>query len=118
MTFKQFFIMVGGVAICFIFFYLLPFIFFALGSVFLLLFSPILGFVKVNKVSIFKFTMQYIGFLSMDKNYTWKKKEALYPFKSQKHSIEKLPDIKENAGLQNQRSRLSETKKMVELKNR
>jgi len=118
MTFRQFFTLVGGAAICFVLFYLLPITLFIVASLFVMLFAGTLAFIKVNKVSIFKFSLQYLGFLSRTKNYTWKKKESLYPFKSQKKSLENLPEIKENVGLQNQKSRLSETKKMIELKNK
>jgi len=41
----------------------------------------VLAFVQINGVPIINMILASIGFMSGGKNYTWKKKESLYPFK-------------------------------------
>ena len=74
LTFRQFFLLVGGGAVCFLLFLTMPFWVFAVGSVFIMAFALIIAFVKINGASIVRVVLNYLGFVTGAKNYTWKKK--------------------------------------------
>jgi len=74
LTFRQFFLLVGGAAVCFLLFYTLPFYVFIVGSLFVMALVSIIAFVKINGISVVKIVLNYLGFLIQKKDYIWKKK--------------------------------------------
>ena len=113
-SFRQFFYLLGGGVICFFLYLILPrFIFFLLAPV-IILATFLLAFVTMNGVPITDMILGAVGFSMGGKDYTWKKKESPYPFKSIKRAqIKKL-----DAGpvLQAQKSQLKRTKIAMELR--
>jgi hypothetical protein len=114
LTFRQFFILLGGGVICFALFYALPsFLFFPLALVVIGI-TLAIGFLKIDNVSIVQIFLSFVGFSFNSKNYTWQKKESSYPSQIKQHyEIKKLQDIPVQRSTTN---RLQEIKKMVELK--
>lgn len=96
LTFKQFFALVGGGALCAILFYTVPFIVFGISSIFIGFLVAIIAFIKVNNESVASLFMHFIGFSIGKKNYVWNKKDV------------PVPEI--------QASRISEIKKTIETK--
>jgi hypothetical protein len=76
--------------------------------------SIILAFGTVNGSPILNIILGAIGFSMGGKNYTWKKKESLYPFKPIKRT--QLKKIDRGPVLQAQTSQLKRTKLNMELK--
>ena len=74
----------------------------------------VLAFVQVNGVPIINMILASIGFMAGGKNYTWKKKESLYPFKPIKRA--QIKKIEEGPVLKVQQSQLKKTKTEVELR--
>ena len=74
LTFRQFFLIVGGGVVCFLLFYILPFYFFIAGSLFVMALVAIIAFVKINGISVVRITLNYLGFLTQSKDYMWRKK--------------------------------------------
>lgn len=75
LTFRQFFLLVGGGVICFLMFTFLPFWVFVVGSIFVVFIVVIIAFVKINGISVVRILLNYLGFLTQDKDYVWKKKD-------------------------------------------
>ena len=73
----------------------------------------ILAFGTVDGMPILNTIMGSIGFSLGGKDYTWKKKESPYPFKSIKRT--QIRKIDEGPVLQAQVSQLKRTKAQVEL---
>jgi hypothetical protein len=82
LTFRQFFILVGAGAICFLLYYTLPFFLFATLSIIIGLLAAAIAFLKIDNVSVVKIFLNFVKFLMESKNYIWKKKEIPYPFKA------------------------------------
>ena len=122
MTFRQFFMLVGGGVGCVIFYFLFPFALFVIASILLMGIIFVVAFVKVHNASIITVFMHFLGFTTSTKNYIWKKQNRPYPMKvekagPQKQSIEtfgKKPEEVHIAKIQN--SKLKEIKKLVETK--
>jgi len=74
LTFRQFFLLIGGGVVCFLLFQFLPFYFFVVGSLFVMAVVSIIAFVKINGISVVKIVLNYLGFLIQKKDYIWKKK--------------------------------------------
>jgi hypothetical protein len=54
-----------------------------------------LAFFKIDGVPVLDIAMNSIGFLSKSKNYTWHKKESMFPFKTvQRSEIKKVVEHK------------------------
>ncbi|HCC59658.1 MAG: hypothetical protein A2402_03095 [Candidatus Staskawiczbacteria bacterium RIFOXYC1_FULL_37_43] len=113
-SFRQFFYLVGAGVICFILYYALPFFLFIIASFLIGAVSVVLAFVQVNGVPIINMILASIGFMAGGKNYTWKKKESLYPFKPIKRA--QIKKIEEGPVLKVQQSQLKKTKTEVELR--
>ena len=113
-SFRQFFYLVGAGVICFILYYILPFFLFILASLAIGGSAVALAFVTINGVPIVNMLLASIGFMAGGKNYTWKKKESLYPFKPIKRAH--IKKIEQGPILQAQQSHLKKTKTEVELK--
>ena len=113
-SFRQFFYLVGAGAVCFMLYFVLPnFLFFLLAPV-ILIATLILAFVTVDGMPIINTILNSLGFFMKGQNYTWKKKESPYPFKTIKRSpIKKISD---EPVLRTQRSRLKKIHTDVELR--
>ncbi len=77
LTFKQFFWLTGGIATCMIIYFVLPFYFFVVLSIIIMVFSGVLAFVKINNASLITAFFNVMGFVFQNKSYTWTKKEAV-----------------------------------------
>lgn len=113
-SFRQFFYLVGAGVICFIFYLVLPFFLFLLLSLVVGGGTAVLAFVTVNGAPIINILLASIGFASGAKNYTWKKKESPYPFKTIKRA--EIKKIEKGPVLQAQKSQLRKTRTEVELR--
>lgn len=115
LTFKQFFWLVGAGGVCVIWYYTLPFTFFATLSLITFASAAVLAFVKIDGASLIKVFLHIMGFTMGQKTYTWKKKENAYPFKIQK--TKQLEAINEPAPMPRiQPSKISDVKKLIETK--
>jgi len=74
LSFRQFFLLVGGGAICALFFTILPFYFFVIGSLLVMALTGSIAFVKIDNISVLTIFMNFIGFTIASKNYMWIKK--------------------------------------------
>ena len=113
LSFRQFFYLVGAGLFCFFIYFFVPrFVFYILGGLAFLIMA-ILAFGTVDGMPILNTIMGSIGFSLGGKDYTWKKKESPYPFKSIKRT--QIRKIDEGPVLQAQVSQLKRTKAQVEL---
>ena len=115
LTVRQFIYIVVAGALLFILYAILPFFLFVVAAIVIGGAAIVLGFVKVEGIPILTIMLNSIGFLTGTKNYTWKKKESLYPFKT----IEKAPlkKIEEEPVLKGgQRGALKNLRTKVELR--
>ncbi|MEK7080477.1 MAG: PrgI family protein [Patescibacteria group bacterium] len=113
-SFRQFFYLVGAGVICFMLYFVLPFFLFIMASLIIGSAATVLAFVSVNGVPILNILMNSIGFAAGAKDYTWKKKESPYPFKSIKRA--QIKKIDEGPVLKAQTSQLRKTHTDVELR--
>ncbi len=113
-SFRQFFYLVGAGVICFLLYFVLPFFLFVIIALAIGAGAIILAFVTVNGVPIINMILASAGFITGTKNYTWKKKESPYPFKTIKRV--QIKKIEEGPVLQTQQSKLRKTRTEVELK--
>jgi len=114
LTFRQFFLLVGGGAVCTFCFFFLPFWLAAIISVIVTGVVAIIAFVKINNQSVIKILFNFIGFTTGPKNYTWKKEESSSPL--QATTGPEVKKIEEPIAPVPQPSRLNEIKKIVETK--
>ena len=114
LTFRQFFYLMGAGGICFVLYYILPtFLFFIVGTL-VCVATVVIAFGVVNGTPILNLLLNALGFSVGGKNYTWQKKESLYPFKPiQRTQIKK---IEQAPVLQAQTSQLKRTKTILELR--
>ena len=113
-SFRQFFYLVGAGVACFFLYFILPGILFYLVSGVIFIGTAILAFGTVNGTPILNVILGAIGFSMGGKNYTWKKKESMYPFKPIKRT--QIKKIDQGPVLQAQTSQLRKTKEQVELR--
>ena len=114
LSFRQFFYLVGAGVVCFILYYILPTFIFYIAATILGLGSVALSFVSINGVPLLDMLLASVGFATGGKNYTWKKKESPYPFKTIKRATVKKID--QGPVLKAQESQLRKTRVAVELK--
>lgn len=92
-SFRQFFYLVGDGVICFFLYFLLPRFLFLIFAIPIFTAAIALAFVTVNGVPLLNILLNSIGFATGAKDYTWKKKESPYPFKTIKRArIEKIEE--------------------------
>ena len=115
-SFRQFFYLVGAGFACFVLYYVLPFALFIIIGPALVLAAAALAFLTVNGIPVLDMILASIGFAAGAKNYTWKKKESPYPFKSIKRAA--VRKIDQGPVLQAQTSQLKKTRTKVELNTR
>src|SRR3989344_6802432 len=89
MTFRQFFMLVGGGVGCVIFYFLFPFALFVIASILLMGIIFVVAFIKINNASIITVLMHFLGFTTSTKNYIWKKQNRPYPMKVEKEQPKK-----------------------------
>ncbi|MBM3206726.1 MAG: hypothetical protein FJZ43_03850 [Candidatus Staskawiczbacteria bacterium] len=94
LTFKQFFLLIGGGAVCLILYYTLPFIFFVLTALPIVLLVGAVAFIKIENESVVSIFMHFIGFSMANKNYIWKKKELYHPPNTELGKKSKVEEIK------------------------
>ena len=117
LTFRQFFIVVGGGAIIFLAYYLIRnLIIFALLALVVGFLTAIIAFVKIDNTSVVTIVLDSISFVFKSKDYTWQKKEGAYPFKVKNAPPRESKDLKNFTGLEGTANRLNDAKKMVELR--
>ncbi|OGZ66957.1 MAG: hypothetical protein A3D35_01630 [Candidatus Staskawiczbacteria bacterium RIFCSPHIGHO2_02_FULL_34_9] len=71
LTFRQFFLLVGGGFICFALYYTIPFYLFVAISVVVMIIVVGVAFIKIDDEQITKVIMHFINFYTSDKDYTW-----------------------------------------------
>ncbi len=117
LTFRQFFMLVGGGALCALYFVLLPFYFFVMGSMITLAITAIIAFIKIDGFPVITTILNFAGFSVASKSYMWQKKEASYPFKIQKKpELGELQNTPTTAPVKMQTSKLNDIKKLIETK--
>ncbi len=112
LTFRQFFILVGGGAVIAICFYIMPFAVFAGVAIGVIIVVSVIAFFKIDDQPVLKVLLNMFAFTTKSKTYVWKKKEQPYPFKTSLRQQEaaRMKEItNEDKG-----SRLKSTKGMVE----
>lgn len=115
LTVRQFMYLVVAGAILFVFYSILPFSLFILVALVIGGATVFLAFFKVDGIPVLNIILGAIGFMSGAKDYTWRKKESLYPFKTvQRAPIKKIQEEKK-LGL-GQKSSLKKLKTDVELR--
>ncbi|MEK7124102.1 MAG: PrgI family protein [Patescibacteria group bacterium] len=115
MTFRQFFMLAGGGAVCLVIYFIAPLYIFGIATFFIMSVILIFAFVKINKMSLLKVIFNFLGFTMGAKSYVWKKKTMSHPLK-----IERAPGAGkfDAPALKIQTGKLKEAKKMVELTKR
>lgn len=112
LTMRQFIYLVIAGAVLFVLYAILPFFIFIVAAVIIGGGALGLGFIKVDGIPFLTILLNSIGFMSKAKNYTWKKKESLYPFKTvQRAPLKKIEDeaklgIGQKSGLKKLRTKV------------
>jgi len=114
LSFRQFFYLIGAGVICFVLYYILPTFLFYIAAMIVGLGSIALAFVSINGVPLLNILLASIGFATGGKNYTWKKKESPYPFKTITRA--RIKKIDQGPVLKAQESQLRKIHTAVELK--
>lgn len=115
LSFKQFFYLAGAGVICFMLYYIVkPFALFMVIAFILFAGAIVLAFVSINGVPILNLILGSLGFAMGGKDFTWKKKESPYPFKSIKRAH--IARIDKGPVLKAQQSQLKRTKTDIELR--
>ncbi|MDP2741781.1 MAG: hypothetical protein Q8O66_03815 [bacterium] len=112
-SFRQFFYLLFAGVVCFIIYFSVPFFLFAILSFLIFAVAILLAFATMNGAPILNVLLGAFGFFTGGKNYTWKKKESPYPFKTIKR-IE-IRKVKEGPALKAQQSRLRKMHTEVEM---
>ena len=114
LTVKQFVYIVIAGAIIFVLYATLPFFLFVIASIIIVGVAGSFGFLKIDGVPVLTIILNSFGFITGTKNYTWRKKESLYPFKTiRKAEIKKIDE--DEALKIGQKSGLKKLKTKVEL---
>jgi len=116
LSFRQFFFLIGAGVICLLLYYILPRTVFYIVGALIVLGAVSLGFVKINGISMLDYILSSFGFSIGGKNYTWKKRESPYPFKTIKRAA--IRKIETGPVLKAQESQLKKAKTSIELKTR
>jgi len=123
LTFRQFFILVGGGALCVGLYFLTPFTVFIVGSLTIIVLTVAIAFFKVNNQSIITYLLHAIQFSTGTKNYTWKKENTFYASKIRPPAPEESAQEKKLAPaanaptlLKSANSKLRSIQKTIELK--
>ena len=115
LTVRQFVYLVIAGAILFVLYAILPFSLFIFAVLIVGGGTSVLAFFKIDGIPILNIILGSIGFLSGAKNYMWKKKESLYPFKTVQRAPFKKVGEEKKLGI-GQTSSLKKLKTDVELR--
>jgi len=115
-SFRQFFYLVGAGIACFFLYFILPSFLFYIASAVIFIGMAILAFVQIDGVPVLNVLLGSIGFSIGHKDYTWKKKESPYPFKSIKRT--QIRKIEQGPVLQAQKSQLKKMHTTVEMQSK
>ena len=95
LSWKQFIYLIIGGAASFILYKIIPFTFFKIIAVAVVGGAALaFAFIRINNAPLPVILWQSLGFLTGTKSYTWKKKEAPYPFSVVKKAEIKRPEEK------------------------
>ena len=115
LTIRQFIYLVIAGAIIFILYSVLPFPLFIIAAIIVGGGAAVLGFFKIDGIPLLTIMLNSVGFITGAKNYTWRKKESLYPFKTIRRP--EIKKIEEDKTLKiGQKSGLKKLRTKVELK--
>jgi len=115
LTVRQFIYIIVAGALLFILYAVLPFFLFVAAAIVIGGGALILGFIKIEGTPMLTIMLNSIGFFTGTKNYTWKKKESLYPFKTiHRAEIKKIGEEKPLGT--SQKSGLKKLRTKVELR--
>ena len=78
LTFRQFFLLVGGGVASFALYYTLPFYLFVTFSIFIMMVVSAIAFLKIDDEPVIKKILHFINFHTDDKNYIWKNEDPSY----------------------------------------
>ncbi len=115
LTTKQFLYLVGAGVVIFLLYSFLPFSLFIILALIIGVGTAGLAFYKMDGIPALTVILNSIGFLGSSKNYTWKKKESLYPFKTIQKAPLKFVVEEKKLGM-GRASALKSLKTQVELK--
>ena len=121
LTFKQFFWLTGGIGACMLMYFVLPFYFFAVFSIIVLVAVGVIAFVRINNASLITVFLSFTGFVFQNKKYTWVKKEVSRPYQNPDNPA-KTPATQKNQVPQQpiipmtRTSKLQEIRKMIDTK--
>lgn len=121
LTFKQFFWLTGGIGTCMVIYFFLPFYFFAVLSIIILVAVGVIAFVKINNASLITVFFNIMGFAFQNKKYTWVKKEVLRPYENPNAPAKSTPAAQTPAPVgplipMVRSSKLQEIRKMIDTK--
>lgn len=115
LTTRQFVYLVIAGVIIFVLYSILPFSLFIIAAIIVGGGTAGLAFYKIDGIPVLTIMLNSVGFMGSSKNYTWKKKESLYPFKTiQKAPLKPIAEEKK-LGM-GQASGLKKLRTQVELK--
>ena len=114
-TFKQFFYFIIAGGVCLVLYFMLPFFLFIIAAVVVGGGALSFAFLKIDGIPLPSVLLSSFGFLTGTKDYTWKKEEALYPFKVVKKAKIKKIEKKPGLGI-GQQSKLKKLRTQVELR--
>ncbi|TSC95006.1 MAG: hypothetical protein CEN87_18 [Parcubacteria group bacterium Licking1014_1] len=113
-SFRQFFYLLLAGIVCFVLYQILPFFLFMFFAIIIAAAAIFLAFVKINGEPALNILLSSLGFFGGGKNYTWKKKESPYPFKTIKRA--EIKKIDQGPVLKVQQSRLRKIHTDIELR--
>ena|SRR3989344_6435619 len=129
LTFKQFFLLVGGGFACLLLYYILPFWVFIFCAIVIIISILAIAFVKIDNASILTILLNLIGYSVGTKSYVWKKKEipnliVIQKTPEKRPTSEQIsvpePEIQKNPiegySLKMQKSKLKEIRTIIETK--
>ncbi len=112
-SFRQFFYLLFEGVICFLLYFTVPRWLFFILAFLVFAIAIILAFATYQGIPILSVFLGAFGFITKGKNYTWKKKESPYPFKTIKRA--EIKKIKEGPALKGQQSRLRKMHTEIEM---
>lgn len=115
-SFRQFFYLLFAGVACFILYYAVPFWLFIILAFLIFAVAIVLAFATYQGIPILGVFLGAFGFATKGKNYTWKKKESPYPFKTIKRV--EIKKIEDGPVLKGQQSRLRKMHTEVETHSR
>jgi hypothetical protein len=115
LTTKQFVYLIIAGAIIFVLYSILPFPLFIIAALIVGGGTAALAFYKVDGIPVLTILLNSIGFMNSSKNFTWRKKESLYPFKTIQKAVLKPITEEKKLGM-GQSSGLKKLRTQVELK--